>query len=66
MRTQLVRRLATVQAAIDAHAAGETAEDDLPPVRAKAPARAAKESATSEPKRAPRPRGTTRPAPAGT
>jgi DNA-binding transcriptional regulator YhcF (GntR family) len=66
VRTQLVRRLATVQAAIDAHAAAASEEDDLPPVRAKAPARAAKESAASEPKRAPRPRGATRPAPAGT
>ena len=67
VRTQLVRRLAIVQAAIDARAAGESEDAEPPlattPVRkraAKAPA------ATVEAKRAPRPRGGTRPAPAGT
>jgi DNA-binding transcriptional regulator YhcF (GntR family) len=65
VRTQLVRRLATVQAAIDARAAGESGDEEPPlaPVRkraAKAPA------ATAEARRAPRPRSSTRPAPAGT
>jgi DNA-binding transcriptional regulator YhcF (GntR family) len=64
VRTQLVRRLATVQAAIDAHAAGENAVEDPQP--AKIPARAKAPATAAETKRAPRPRGSARPAPAGT
>ena len=65
VRTLLVRRLATVQAAIDAHTAGETPV--AKPRRTAKPAPAADTSkAATEPKRAPKPRSTTRPAPAGT
>ncbi|HEX5853058.1 MAG TPA: GntR family transcriptional regulator [Solirubrobacteraceae bacterium] len=66
VRTQLVRRLATVQAAIDARAAGEHAGEEPPQAAVPASARAAKTPAAAAPKRASRPRGTTRPAPAGT
>ncbi len=67
VRTQLVRRLATVQAAIDARAVGEDAEEEAQRAAVPARARPAKAPAPSDaPKRAPRPRSTTRPAPAGT
>jgi DNA-binding transcriptional regulator YhcF (GntR family) len=68
VRTQLVRRLANVQAAIDARAAEES--DDAKPPHAAVPARArpakAQAPAADRPKRAPRARGATRAAPAGT
>jgi DNA-binding transcriptional regulator YhcF (GntR family) len=67
VRTQLVRRLATVQVAIDAREAAESEDEEPPPVTAPVRKRAASTPATAvETKRAPRPRGATRPAPAGT
>lgn len=70
VRTLLVRRLATVQAAIDARAsAAAEADTHAEPVRRTArptaPSAAAK-AAPAETKRASKPRGATRPAPAGT
>jgi DNA-binding transcriptional regulator YhcF (GntR family) len=71
VRTSLVRRLASVQAAIDARAAAEADPyDDHPvgrPRRAAAPKKTVEERAESvtPPKRTPKPRGSTRPAPAG-
>lgn len=72
VRSSLLRRLASVQAAIDARAAAEADPyDDQPlgrPRRAAAPKQAVQEraeTAASPPKRTPKPRGSTRPAPAG-
>ncbi len=59
VRTQLVRRLATVQAAID-----EQAQTDSDPPTAKKRRRSAERSSSATPKRAPRPRATPRAAPA--
>jgi DNA-binding transcriptional regulator YhcF (GntR family) len=61
VRTQLVRRLSTVQAAIDEYV-GESEPRAEPAHKP----RKTKVQAAREPKRAPRPRTTARPAPAGT
>jgi DNA-binding transcriptional regulator YhcF (GntR family) len=68
VRTQLVRRLSTVQAAIDAHTS-ETAEVSQPqtsPARKRRTAKPDAATSTPAPKRTPRPRTTARPAPAST
>ncbi len=64
VRAGLVRRLATIQSAIDS-LSNPAAADELPAVRARAK-KAASQPATSTPKkRSPRPLGGARPAPAG-
>jgi DNA-binding transcriptional regulator YhcF (GntR family) len=75
VRTLLVRRLSTVQAAIDAHL-GQIAAEDQDEARASAAARERRPAkprpsksaapAPAAPKRTARPRASTRPAPAGT
>jgi len=75
VRASLVRRLASVQAAIDARAAAEGPYDDDPlahegmPLRAAKPKKAAvkraETTAPETPKRTPKPRSSARPAPAG-
>jgi GntR family transcriptional regulator len=76
VRTLLVRRLATVQAAIDVDTAQALTGEEPQPVRRAARVRsldpdvaadgAKAHTRAAPPKRAPKPRGTTRPAPAGT
>lgn len=63
VRALLVRRLATVQDAIDAQLADAADPPDAPAAR---PARSKAQGKAPAPKRAPRPRPSSRPAPAGT